>query len=69
AKRLHLGVEYQLPTIFAFRAGFNQGYFSFGATADVWILKLAYAYYIEEIGAYAGQQPNRRHAAQLSLGF
>lgn len=69
AKRLHLGVEYQLPMIFAFRAGFNQGYFSFGAAADVWILKLAYAYYIEEIGAYAGQQPDRRHAAQLSLGF
>lgn len=69
AKRLHAGVEYQLPIILAVRAGFNQGYFGGGFTADFRILKLAYAYYIEEIGAYAGQRPDRRHAAQLSLGF
>lgn len=69
AKRLHVGVEYQLPVILAVRAGFNQGYFGGGFTADLWILKLAYAYYIEELGAFAGQQPDRRHAAQLSLGF
>ena len=69
AKRLHLGVEYQFPVILALRAGFYQGYFSFGTTVDLWFLNLAYAYYIEEIGAYAGQNPDRRHIVQLSLGF
>jgi hypothetical protein len=69
AKRLHLGVEYRLPLFFSFRAGFHQGYLSAGATADLWFVKLAYAYYIEELGAYAGQEPDRRHIAQLSLGF
>jgi len=69
AKRLHLGVEYKFPMILSVRAGFNQGYFGAGTTVDFWIFKAAYAFYIEEIGAAAGQNPDRRHIFQLSLGF
>ena len=69
AKRLHAGAEYRFPRVLALRAGLNQGYGSVGATLDLWILKLAYAYTTEEVGAYAGQTPNHRHVAQLSLGF
>ncbi len=69
AKRLHAGIEYQLPVILAVRMGLYQGYPSYGITADFWFLKLVAASYVEEIGAYAGQQPDRRYAAQLSLGF
>lgn len=69
AKRLHLGVEYKLPVILALRAGLNQGYPSYGVGVDLWILNLNYAYYIEEIGAYAGQLPDRRHIFQFSIGF
>ncbi|MBI3810957.1 MAG: hypothetical protein HY283_01950 [Nitrospirae bacterium] len=71
AKRLNLGVEYKLPVIviLALRAGLHQGYPSYGFTADLWFMKLSYAYYIEEIGAYAGQLPERRNMAQISFGF
>ncbi|MBI3609107.1 MAG: hypothetical protein HY204_00180 [Nitrospirae bacterium] len=69
AKRLHAGIEYRLPVILAVRAGLYQGYPSYGLTADFWIAKLAAVYYSEEVGAYAGQRPDRRYAAQLSLGF
>ncbi len=69
AKRLHAGAEYRFPRVLALRAGFNQGYATAGATLDLWILKLAYAYTTEEVGAYAGQRPDHRHVAQISLGF
>lgn len=69
AKRLHMGAEFALPTVLSLRTGLNQGYFSAGATIDLRVLKLAYAYSIEEVGAFAGQTPDRRHVAQVSLGF
>lgn len=68
-KRVLAGAEYSFPMLLALRAGFHQGYVSGGFTVDLWFLKLVYAYYIEEVGAYAGQIPDRRHAAQASLGF
>ncbi|MBI3608504.1 MAG: hypothetical protein HY207_11110 [Nitrospirae bacterium] len=68
-KRVHMGAEVKLPKILALRAGVNQGYYTAGATIDLWILKLAAATYAEEVGAFAGQRADRRYVAQLSLGF
>lgn len=68
-KRLHAGVEFRLPIILAIRAGINQGWATFGADIDLWILKVRYATYSEELGQYAGQKENRRHVAQVSIGF
>ncbi len=69
AKRLHAGAEFAFPSVLSLRAGMNQGYLAAGATVDLRILKIAYAYSIEEAGAFAGQSPDRRHVAQISLGF
>ncbi len=68
-KRVHLGAELRFPAVLAVRAGFNQGYWTAGATVDVWILKIAYATYAEEVGAVSGQREDRRHVAQVVLGF
>lgn len=68
-KRVHLGAELRFPAILAVRAGFNQGYWTAGATVDFWLLKLSYATYAEEVGAFAGQRDDRRHVAQIVLGF
>ncbi|MFZ5864067.1 MAG: hypothetical protein ACOYXR_14680 [Nitrospirota bacterium] len=68
-KRLHAGAEFAFPAVLSLRVGMNQGYLAAGATMDLRILKIAYAYSIEEVGAFAGQDPDRRHVAQLSLGF
>ena len=68
-KRLHLGAEFRFPMILAVRAGVNGGYLTAGLGIDFWILSLSYATYAEEIGAFSGQRSDRRHVAQLSLGF
>jgi hypothetical protein len=51
------------------RAGLYQGYPSYGFTADLKYLKASYAFYIEELGAFAGQNPDRRNMVQIVLGF
>lgn len=66
-KRVHLGMEVRFPMTIALRAGLNQGYLTAGATLDFWVLQFGYATYAEELGTYAGQRGNRRHAVQLSL--
>jgi hypothetical protein len=69
AKRLHMGVELELPLILSLRMGLNQGYFSYGISVDLWALKLDFAGYSEEAGAYAGQREDRRYVGQITLGW
>ncbi len=68
-KRLHFGVEARLPKVLSVRAGLYQGYSSFGASVDLWILRLDYATYAEEIGSAAGVRADRRHVLQVTLGW
>lgn len=69
AKHLHFGVELQTPLFFSVRAGINQGYFTAGATVDFRFLRLDFAAYTEEVGAYAGQRDDQRYVAQISFGW
>ena len=66
-KRIHLGAEVKLPVILAVRVGLNQGYMTAGATLDIWIIKLDFATYAEEVGAHAGQREDRRYAGQIVI--
>ena len=68
-KRLHMGLELQLPKILSVRAGLNQGYVTYGLTFDFWIIKLDLASYTEEVGAHAGQRDDRRYLGQLTIGW
>lgn len=68
-KRMHFGVEAELIKIFTLRAGLNQGYATYGALIDLWILQLEYASYTEEVGEYAGQEKDQRHVFQLIIGW
>lgn len=67
-KRLHMGLEAKMP-ILTLRTGLYQGYGSFGASINFKLLKLEYANYAEELGSFAGQKVDRRHVAQISLGW
>ncbi len=51
------------------RAGLYQGYATAGADLRLGLLTLAYVTYAEEIGAYAGQDDDRRHLAMINLGW
>lgn len=68
-KRIHLGAELKLPAVLAVRAGFSQGYLSAGATVDIWVVKLDFATYAEEVGAHAGQRMDRRYVMQVTIGW
>lgn len=68
-KRLHAGLELRTPFYLAVRVGVNQGYFTAGATADFRFLRLDFATYAEEAGAYAGQRSDRRYVGQITIGW
>jgi hypothetical protein len=68
-KRLHLGLELKTPVFFAIKTGFNQGYWSAGASLDFRIVRLDFAAYAEEVGAYAGQRKDQRYIGQITIGW
>ncbi len=63
-KKLHLGTELSLAFL-DLRAGFHQGYTTYGFGIDLWILQLDAAWYKVERGVYPGQSPDER--AQIGL--
>lgn len=65
-KKLHLGVEFDLPLL-QLRAGLNQGYYTAGATFDMGVLALDAATYGVELGEYPGQLEDRRYVVQMTL--
>jgi hypothetical protein len=69
-KKLHLGVEVAMPVL-TLRAGLNQGYWTAGAGFNLWLVRVEAASYGVELGAYPGQQEDRRYMANFSfqLGF
>jgi hypothetical protein len=69
AKRIHMGAEVQLPKILSVRAGFNQGYYTAGATVDFRAVRFDVATYGEEVGAHAGQREDRRYIVQITIGW
>lgn len=69
-KRLNFGVEVDLPFL-DLRAGFHQGYLSYGVGLSFGLLEVEVASYGVELGEYPGQLEDRRYLLQitLELGF
>lgn len=69
-KKLYMGVELSL-LMFDFRAGFYQGYTTYGAGLDLLLMHLDAAMYTVEKGAYPGQTPDQRIQISMTmdLGF
>lgn len=69
-KKIHMGAELSLG-FFDFRAGFNQGYTTYGFGLNFWILKIDAALFTVEKGVYPGQTPETTgHIGLiLDLGF
>jgi len=78
-KRLHIGTEFGFFPIdsgastFAVRAGFNQGYFTYGFELNPFIffrgLNIQYAVYKTETGDKIGDRPDKRKVLQINFGF
>lgn len=69
-KKIHLGVEVDLPLI-TVRGGFNQGYYTYGIGMGLGPMDIEVASYGVELGAYPGQWEDRRYMVQMTmeLGF
>ncbi len=78
-KRLHIGTEFGFFPIdsgastFAVRAGFNQGYFTYGFEFNPFIffrfLNIQVAVYKTETGEKIGDRPDKRKVFQINFGF
>jgi hypothetical protein len=66
-KRTNFGAEARVWKVLAVRAGYHQGYYTAGATLDVWVIKVDVATYGEELGAYGGQREDRRYIARIDF--
>lgn len=69
SKRINFGAELGLWNRIFLRVGVNKGYFTCGFGFDIWALRINYAYYTEELGAYGRQYGDTRHAFEIILGW
>lgn len=72
-KRTRLGGEllvwdHMLSTL-ALRAGLYQGQYTAGFDLRLTVVSIGFATYAEEVGAYAGQDPDRRFLATLRINW
>lgn len=72
-KRTRMGVEANVWdgwfSTLSLRGGLYQGSATYGANIRLLLLQIAYATYEEEVGAYAGQDKDRRHMINLTFGW
>lgn len=68
-KRIRMGVECTLPMFLTVRVGLYQGYLTGGVSLNTKAVQIDALTYAEEIGAYAGQNEDRRYVLRFLLGF
>ncbi|MCX8028662.1 MAG: DUF3570 domain-containing protein [Brevinematales bacterium] len=73
-KRIHIGIHSEVLNIsdlivLKLGLGLNQGYPSFSTSLKLLFAELTFAGYTEELGVYAGQDPDTRYIFSLSLGY
>lgn len=68
-KRVNIGAEIGFWNRIFLRTGLHQGYWTAGAGVNIWALRINYAYYTEEMGAYAGQYADTRHVLEVVIGW
>ncbi len=67
-KKVHMGAEFRWFAL-ALRGGYNQGYPSFGAGLNLFLVQLEYAYWGDEAGRYAGQAAEWNHQVTIAMRF
>ncbi len=65
--KLHAGADLKLLNFVTLRGGVNSGYFSVGAGLDLIILELDAAFFTEELGILAGDNPRSGVAIQAAI--
>jgi hypothetical protein len=65
-KRQNFGAKVGLPLLDLF-GGLHQGYLTYGAAFDIWILRVTGSVYREQLGAYNEQDPEDRFALRVDF--
>jgi hypothetical protein len=72
-KRTRMGLEANVWdgwfSTLSLRGGLYQGSTTYGANLRLLLLQVGYATYEEEVGAYAGQDKDRRHMVNITFGW
>lgn len=68
-KKLHLGAELRFRDLLGARAGFNQGWPTFGGFISAKVFKIEGGVYTEEVGEKAGTDGDKRYFLQISAGY
>ncbi len=66
---LHVGTEIGLFRFLKLRGGFNQGYVTLGAGADLSIFELNAALFTREMGKHIGDRPNAGMTVEAAIRF
>jgi hypothetical protein len=66
SKKQNIGIRLGLP-LFNLYAGLHQGFLTYGAAFDIWLLRIAASVYKEELGAYSKQDTESRMALRIDL--
>lgn len=66
-KMVHAGAEIRLLSVFSAWAGLNQGYFTFGAGLDLFVVELNLAVFTRELGAYLGDRPSSGATLEVAV--
>ncbi len=65
-KKQNLGAKISLPLLDLY-GGFHQGFLTYGAAFDIWILRVAATVYREALGPYPQQDPEDRFALRIDF--
>lgn len=65
-RKINFGVEIGLPLL-DIRAGFREGYYTYGVGVNLGLFKVDAASYAVELGAYPGQIEDRRYVLEFAM--
>jgi hypothetical protein len=66
-KMVHAGAELRLLRVFNAWAGLNQGYFTFGAGLDLFVMDVNLAVFTRELGAWLGDRPSSGASLEIAI--
>jgi hypothetical protein len=65
-KKQHIGLQVEMP-VFSVYGGLSQLSWTYGASFDIWLLRITAASYGEDLATLAGQDTERRYELQIAL--
>jgi hypothetical protein len=68
-KMFHLGAELRILRVLTGWAGLNQGYFTFGAGLDLFVVEINASMFTRELGDFLGDRPSSGFTLEVALRY